>query len=220
MASSQQPVPSEGPAAAVWRSPGAAQHDDQTFGQDQSSIFQTQRPSSLALQVVSSTDTNQQGVCEHGDQISGNLSQHGENQADGPQQMLDLGPPALETTNPSSVHSSHTALAEGAQPTEHPSPPGGPSGANSTIAGSGCLPQDQNEEKLTQRPPISDSLGLWTCTIIAGGTAITLAVLGFLIFLWSGEGQAGGENATYVWRKIMLSESWPAQTKLSRSVHW
>ncbi|KAG6356269.1 hypothetical protein INS49_015656 [Diaporthe citri] len=220
MASLQQPVLSEGPAAAVWRSPGGFQHDSQTLDLDQSSTLQTQgpsktsgdaEPSSLAPQAVSSTDKNRQGVCEHGDRISENVSQDSENQADGPQQMLGPGSPALETASQSSPNSSHTALAEGAQPIEQPSP-SGPSGANSTVSGSVCLAQDQDEEKLIPRPPISESLGLWTCTIIAGGTAITLAVLGFLIFLWSGEGLAGGEGATYIWRKIMLSESWPAQT--------
>lgn len=65
---------------------------------------------------------------------------------------------------------------------------------------------------MTSRLPVSESLGLWACAIIAGGTALTLAVLGFLIFLWFGEGPAGGESATSVWRKIMVNESWPAQT--------
>lgn len=63
-----------------------------------------------------------------------------------------------------------------------------------------------------QRPPISESFGIWTCTLLAGGTAICLGVLAFLIFLWTGEGPSGGENAAYVWRRIMLSESWSEQT--------
>lgn len=221
MTSPQQTILSDGLEAAVTRSTDGVSQDSQNLVQDQSPGLQIHRPSqstgdadpsSLTPQAVSSTDRIQQSVCEHGHRIPGNDSQHGENQADEPQQMLDLGPPALETASQPSADSSHTALDEGAQPTEQPSPPDGPSGANTANSGSGCLVQDQDEGQLTPKPPISESLGLWACTIIAGGTAITLAVLGFLIFLWSGEGQAGGESATYVWRKIMLSETWPAQT--------
>ncbi|KAK2604687.1 hypothetical protein N8I77_007596 [Diaporthe amygdali] len=65
---------------------------------------------------------------------------------------------------------------------------------------------------IMERLPLSHSLGLWACIVILGGTILTLTVLGFLIFLWAGEGPKGGESATYLWRKIMLSESSSTQT--------
>lgn len=53
--------------------------------------------------------------------------------------------------------------------------------------------------------PISQSLGGMGCTVIFGGSPLLLLVVGFLLFLWRGEGPAaGGAHATVPWRTIML----------------
>ncbi|KAK9419507.1 hypothetical protein SUNI508_07243 [Seiridium unicorne] len=59
----------------------------------------------------------------------------------------------------------------------------------------------------------SVSLGLLSQLILVVGTVFSLAVLGFLIFLWCAGGPAstGGEHAPMVWRKIMLGE-WLTRT--------
>ncbi|KAK1995376.1 hypothetical protein LX36DRAFT_692657 [Colletotrichum falcatum] len=46
-------------------------------------------------------------------------------------------------------------------------------------------------------------LGLLT---VGGGTALVLGVLGFLVFLWSGEGPDDGRGAAALWRWIMLNQ--------------
>ncbi|KXH47867.1 hypothetical protein CNYM01_01385 [Colletotrichum nymphaeae SA-01] len=47
------------------------------------------------------------------------------------------------------------------------------------------------------------SLGLAT---VGGGTAMILALLGFLLFLWTGEGSQDGRTAATLWRWIMLNQ--------------
>ncbi|KAG7057529.1 hypothetical protein JMJ77_0004914 [Colletotrichum scovillei] len=47
------------------------------------------------------------------------------------------------------------------------------------------------------------SLGLAT---VGGGTALILALLGFLLFLWTGEGSQDGRTAATLWRWIMLNQ--------------
>ncbi|KAK1537944.1 hypothetical protein CPAR01_08057 [Colletotrichum paranaense] len=47
------------------------------------------------------------------------------------------------------------------------------------------------------------SLGLAT---VGGGTALVLALLGFLLFLWTGEGSQDGKTAATLWRWIMLNQ--------------
>lgn len=148
-------------------------------------------------------------MSDHDEALSHTGSGHKEDQCDGSSHVLDPG--TLEVISQSSADTSHATLTEGAQSTQQPTPGCSPK-AKSTSDDPKSPAHHYDETKITPRPPISEALGLWACAIIAGGTALTLAVLGFLIFLWFGEGPAGGENATYVWRKIMLSESWPAQT--------
>ncbi|KAK2060738.1 hypothetical protein LY76DRAFT_568381 [Colletotrichum caudatum] len=46
-------------------------------------------------------------------------------------------------------------------------------------------------------------LGLLT---VGGGTALVLGILGFLLFLWAGEGPDDGRGAAVLWRWIMLSQ--------------
>lgn len=66
---------------------------------------------------------------------------------------------------------------------------------------------------------IRQSLGFSACVILMGGTAVDLLVLGFLIFLWFGEGPVtGGEQASPVWRTIMLGEWLPQFITLSSLV--
>lgn len=47
------------------------------------------------------------------------------------------------------------------------------------------------------------SLGLAT---VGGGTVLVLAILGFLLFLWTGEGSQDGRTAATLWRWIMLNQ--------------
>lgn len=55
--------------------------------------------------------------------------------------------------------------------------------------------------------PIRQSLGLIGCFIIFGGLFLLPLVVGFLLFLWGGEGSvAGGAQAAVLWRKIMLND--------------
>ncbi|KAF6811912.1 hypothetical protein CPLU01_15018 [Colletotrichum plurivorum] len=53
---------------------------------------------------------------------------------------------------------------------------------------------------------LQHGLGLWGLSIIGGGTAIILAVLGFLVFLWSGEGPEDSRHATKAWRWVVLNQ--------------
>lgn len=144
-------------------------------------------------------------VCDHVEPIRDTISKASQDQE--PFDKLDLVPEETKT----SVDSNSATLKGGVSTTQPPFSPLSPT-AKSCITVSEGFVSDSDEERPTKRPPILKSLGLWASVTIAGGTALTFAVLAFLIFLWDGEGPAGGETATYVWRKIMLSESWSAQT--------
>ncbi|KAJ9144681.1 hypothetical protein NKR23_g5749 [Pleurostoma richardsiae] len=50
------------------------------------------------------------------------------------------------------------------------------------------------------------SLGLLGLATVLGGTVTILAVMAFITFLWTGEGEAGGESAPALWRWIMLQQ--------------
>lgn len=117
-----------------------------------------------------------------------------------------------ESTNvdPSPSTTSHSSRTSGEFRADLHNP--GTSSTSSTLSSTQEDSGQGHSWAVAQRPPISESLGIWTCTILAGGTAICLGVLAFLIFLWAGEGPSGGEHAAYVWRRIMLSETWSAQT--------
>lgn len=211
-----QPVPSDHPTAAAPKPIDSIHHNVPTTGQVSSSGLQIQRSSDLSgdtqpLSFVSqgaSPDDAAQPF-DHEKAISFTMSEQREKQRDELSQISDHD--ALEEASQSSTNTSQAKLTGGVQFTQQTSPISSPK-VNSTSVDSGSLALDFDDTKITSRPPISESLGLWACAIIAGGTALTLAILGFLIFLWFGEGPAGGERATYVWRKIMLSETWPAQT--------
>ncbi|KAI1778524.1 hypothetical protein F4818DRAFT_456322 [Hypoxylon cercidicola] len=74
-------------------------------------------------------------------------------------------------------------------------------------------------EPIPRKNSIRQSFGLTACVTLIGGTVVTLTVLGFLIFLWFGEGSTtGGEHASHVWRKIMLRGWLPQLTTLSSLV--
>lgn len=211
-----QPVPSNHPTAAAPKPIDSIHHNVPTAGQVSSSGLQIQRssdlsgdtqPLSFVSQAASPDDAAQ--PFDHEKAISFTMSEQREKQRDELSQILDHD--ALEEASQSSTNTSQATLSGGVQSTQQTSPISSPK-VNLTSVDSGSLVLDFDETKITSRPPISESLGLWACAIIAGGTALTLAILGFLIFLWFGEGPSGGERATYVWRKIMLSETWPAQT--------
>lgn len=137
------------------------------------------------------------------------IPEHQEDQRRGLQQTSVTGP--FEAVSHASLRSRHTTVAQETQQMPHlsPSPSPAPSSASST--GAESLVPNCDETKNTPRPPVSESLGLWTCAVITGGTILTLGILGFLIFLWGKEEYRhdGGETASLVWRKIMLDKSWP-----------
>lgn len=47
-------------------------------------------------------------------------------------------------------------------------------------------------------------LGVWGFTIVAVGSLVTLAILAFLTFLWTTEGDLGSERAPAAWRWVVL----------------
>ncbi|KAF5524008.1 hypothetical protein CGCA056_v004378 [Colletotrichum aenigma] len=58
-------------------------------------------------------------------------------------------------------------------------------------------------------------LGQYGMIIIGGGTTLILGILGFLLFLWSGEGFEDGRTASIAWRRIMLDQYIPQAITLS-----
>lgn len=212
---SLHPAPSKGPMPAVSRPINSTNDQVQAFIHHQCSGLQTQKSSNsngdaqslgLASQAVSPHDATQLG--DRDEVISDTVSDHSEDSQETLSQTLD--PDVSESESQVPVVSTHAAVPEATKQIQEPSSTSLVT-VNSASAGTQSFAHDCDETKITPRPCTSASLGLWACGIIAGGTALTLAVIGFLLFLWLGEGPAGGETATYVWRKIMLSESWPAQ---------
>ncbi|KZL82975.1 hypothetical protein CI238_01948 [Colletotrichum incanum] len=53
---------------------------------------------------------------------------------------------------------------------------------------------------------LQHGLGHVGLATIGGGTTLVLGVLGFLLFLWSGEGYQDGKDAPGLWRSIMLGQ--------------
>ncbi|KAK0610601.1 hypothetical protein B0T17DRAFT_621069 [Bombardia bombarda] len=64
----------------------------------------------------------------------------------------------------------------------------------------------QDTSVRTRTRPINQSLGIFNSLTIFGGGFISLGVLGFLIFLWTGRGTDGGLTATPLWRWIVLGQ--------------
>ncbi|KAK1673403.1 hypothetical protein BDP55DRAFT_730537 [Colletotrichum godetiae] len=67
---------------------------------------------------------------------------------------------------------------------------------------------DRSESK---HPPtysqrLQQGLGPLGLATVGGGTALVLAILGFLLFLWTGEGSQDGRKAAALWRWIMLNQ--------------
>ncbi|KAK9420312.1 hypothetical protein SUNI508_06581 [Seiridium unicorne] len=58
--------------------------------------------------------------------------------------------------------------------------------------------------------PLRKALGNYGSFVIMGGTVTTLGVMGFLVFLWTGEGPDEGQSALSSWRFIIL-EQWITQ---------
>lgn len=54
------------------------------------------------------------------------------------------------------------------------------------------------------------AIGRYNAFVIIGGTITILGVLGFLIFLWVGQGIDEGKNAVSTWRLIIL-RGWTTQ---------
>ncbi|KAI0152994.1 hypothetical protein GGR57DRAFT_513227 [Xylariaceae sp. FL1272] len=63
-----------------------------------------------------------------------------------------------------------------------------------------------------RRISVWESLGISGCIAIVGGSAVVLAIVAFLIFLWAGIGPLpGGEQALPGWRRIML-DGWATRS--------
>lgn len=63
-----------------------------------------------------------------------------------------------------------------------------------------------------KRLPLHRSLGILSCLIIFGGSALNILAVGFLLFLWLGRGPVkGGTEAPTPWRAIML-HGWATQS--------
>lgn len=137
------------------------------------------------------------------------IPEHQEDQRRGLQQTSVTGP--FEAASHASLRSRHTTAAQETQQMPHLSPSPSPAPSSTSSTGAESLVPKCDETKNTPRPPVSESLGLWTCAVITGGTILTLGILGFLIFLWGKEEYRhdGGETASLLWRKIMLDKSWP-----------
>ncbi|KAI3318114.1 hypothetical protein HD806DRAFT_513138 [Xylariaceae sp. AK1471] len=90
------------------------------------------------------------------------------------------------------------------------------------VSVSGDLPELPTEN-LQHGPPVPstklsiyDSLGRINACVVIGGTIVSLTVLGFLIFLWTGRGKdPGSPHASDSWRSIMLSGRLPQLITLS-----
>lgn len=219
-----QAIPTDGLTAILPR-PDISNHHNaqgaQELRQDQHSCHPTSSPPDPSSQAASLSDTAQAispidatHVCNDGEPIPDTVSGSSEDQPAG---TLDCGPDHVEGRIPAeeasqaTVDSSNATLTGGVKSTQQPCT--APSATVEPAITVCEIPERYDDEaKISPRLPIAESLGLWACVTLAGGTILTLAVLGFLVFLWAGEGPAGGERASFVWRKIMLSESWPAQT--------
>ncbi|KAK1981898.1 hypothetical protein LZ30DRAFT_656609 [Colletotrichum cereale] len=70
--------------------------------------------------------------------------------------------------------------------------------------------QPEIDAEKTRSPSYVDrlqhGLGHLGLATVGGGTALVLGVLGFLLFLWAGEGPEDGRGAAFLWRWIMLSQ--------------
>lgn len=58
--------------------------------------------------------------------------------------------------------------------------------------------------------PLREALRSYGSFVIVGGTITSLGVIGFLVFLWTGEGPDEGQSAFSTWRYIIL-ERWITQ---------
>ncbi|KAI8945188.1 hypothetical protein F4801DRAFT_594363 [Xylaria longipes] len=84
------------------------------------------------------------------------------------------------------------------------------SGSNDSTVWQAINTEPIVDETSFARIPTHKALGIFTITILIGGTIIVLIALSFLLFLWYGEGSGiGGQHATSAWRNIMLREWLP-----------
>ncbi|OHF01710.1 hypothetical protein CORC01_02901 [Colletotrichum orchidophilum] len=65
-------------------------------------------------------------------------------------------------------------------------------------------PKSDRSPSYSQR--LQQGLGPLGLATVGGGTALVLAILGFLLFLWTDEGSHDGKTASALWRWIMLSQ--------------
>ncbi|KAK1726646.1 hypothetical protein CaCOL14_004426 [Colletotrichum acutatum] len=71
--------------------------------------------------------------------------------------------------------------------------------------------EPEHDRSASKHPPsysqrLQQGLGSLGLATIGGGTALVLALLGFLLFLWTGEGSQDGKTATALWRWVMLNQ--------------
>ncbi len=68
------------------------------------------------------------------------------------------------------------------------------------------LDQPMPASHSTLSTPLVRRLGIFCRVTIAGGSVLVLGILGFLAFLWTGEGLDSGNNASSAWRWIVLGQ--------------
>ena len=90
-----------------------------------------------------------------------------------------------------------------------------PTDARSNVHGNTSQPSlqdDLDESSIPNRKlSLGQSLGIFSVTIVLGGSLLILLAIGFLIFLWAGRGPVeGGTKAALAWRYIML-HGWATQ---------
>jgi len=67
----------------------------------------------------------------------------------------------------------------------------------------------ENADSISRDPgfrPLRDGLGFAGAVFLFGGSIILLCVLALLLFLWLGEGASDGQNASVLWRWIVLRQ--------------
>ncbi|KAI1756300.1 hypothetical protein F4782DRAFT_485603 [Xylaria castorea] len=125
--------------------------------------------------------------------------------------------PLLRISEPKSVPTVQTPchepyVSESHAPHAHETPLQGPILPEEGASNSNTNPLSEAPQLLPSSPTkhakwsISDSLGRANVGIIIGGIIASCATVGFIIFLWTGQGSTSdGQHANFAWRSIMLS---------------
>ncbi|KAJ3568887.1 hypothetical protein NPX13_g6268 [Xylaria arbuscula] len=139
---------------------------------------------------------------------------------------LNLSPKILETEACSTTRIPYDQInvLEADAPHTHETPLQGPFQLRAGASNSETTVDPQSE--VPQLPPSpsakpgkrlsSDSLGRTNAAVVIGRVITSCATVGFLIFLWTGQGPTpDGQHASYAWRSLMFSDRLPQLITLS-----